>query len=53
MGDDDMAEWHNEKGDELLDFADFCKGKATKFFRAAWNLRFLGLHDVFLAGINR
>ena len=25
----------------------------VKVFRAAWNLRFLGLHDVFLAGMKR
>ena len=34
MGDDDMAEWHEKKGDEFFVFADFYKGEAAKAFKA-------------------
>ena len=33
MGDDDIAEWHEEKGDEFFDFAEFYEREAAKAFK--------------------
>ena len=33
MGDDDMVEWHEEKGDEFFYFADFYEREVSKAFK--------------------
>lgn len=40
MGDDDLVEWHEEKGDAFFDFADFYKREATRAFKELRRDRF-------------
>ena len=33
LGDDDLAEWHEYKGDDFFEYADLYKREATKAFK--------------------
>ena len=33
LGDDGMAKWHQEKGDEFVEFADICEREVNKAFK--------------------
>lgn len=57
-GDDELAEWHEEKGNGFLDFAKFYKKEATKALKRLrgdrfMNVRILGPGDCFSTGIYR
>ena len=55
MGDEDMAEWHEEISDDFFEFADFCEGEAAKASKEIREIIYSSdnLIDVFLTSIKR